>query len=80
MFIVSKALDMSREVMIVRLGGFFVLKPAVIVLLIWWRAVVVECFFLKPCWNVWVSVCSVMKGTTSFSRVLAMGERREIGL
>ena len=49
MFIVSKALVMSSEVMIVRCGGFFLLKPVMMVLLIWCRAVVVEWCFLNPC-------------------------------
>ena len=49
MFTVSKALDMSRAVMIVRFGGFFVLKPCVIVLLMVCSAVIVEYCGLKPC-------------------------------
>ena len=48
---VSKAFDMSSAVMIVRLGGFFVLKPVAIVLLMPWSAVSVECPCLKPCWK-----------------------------
>ena len=49
MLTVSKALDMSRAVMIVRFGGFFVLKPCVIVLLMVCSAVIVEYCGLKPC-------------------------------
>ena len=39
---VSKAFDMSSAVMIVRLGGFLVLKPVIIVLLMPSRAELVE--------------------------------------
>ena len=49
MWIVSKAFVMSSDVVIVRVGGFFWLKPEAMVLLILWSAVVVECSFLKPC-------------------------------
>lgn len=44
------------------------------------RAVVVECCFLKPCWNVFVGMFCVMYGRMIFSSVLAMGESREMGL
>ena len=77
---VSKALVMSSAVMIVRLGGFLVLKPVVIVLLMLCNAVSVECSFLKPCWNECCGMCVVMYGSMIFSSVFAMGERREIGL
>ena len=43
MLTVSKACDKSSDVMMVRLGGLFVLKPFAIVLLMLCRAVVVEC-------------------------------------
>ena len=46
---VSNAFDMSSATAIVRAGGFFWLMPEVIMLLIAWRAVVVECVSLKPC-------------------------------
>ena len=46
---VSKAFDMSSATVMVLSGGCFLLKPVVM----WWlsecRAVVVECFGLKPC-------------------------------
>ena len=80
MSIESNALDMSSDVMIVRLGGLGSLKPVVIVLLMWWRAVTVECCFLKPCWAVLFGVFSVMRGRMIFSSVLAIGESREMGL
>lgn len=46
---VSKALDMSIDVVIVRLAGFLLLKPEQMVLFMLWRAVAVECCFLNPC-------------------------------
>ena len=50
MLTVSKALLMSRATTTVRDGFFLSLKPVVIVLLMWWSAVDVECLPLKPCW------------------------------
>ena len=47
---VSNAFDMSSAMATVRLGGFFWLKPVVIMLLMVCSAVVVECCVLKPCW------------------------------
>lgn len=46
---VSNAFVMSMAVAIVRRGGTFVLKPCAMVWFITCRAVVVECFCLKPC-------------------------------
>ena len=48
MLTVSKVLVMSSALRIV-LWGYFLLKPVVMVLLIWCKAVVVECAALKPC-------------------------------
>ena len=50
MFTVSNALLMSRATTIVLLGGCFSLKPLMIVPVILWSAVSVECCDLKPCW------------------------------
>ena len=47
---VSKALDMSSAMAIVRRGGRAWLKPFVMVLLMWCSAVVVDLSCLKPCW------------------------------
>ena len=76
----SNAFVMSRDVMIVRLGGFCWLKPVEMVLFIWCSAVVVECCFLKPCCAVTFGMFSVMYGRMIFSNVLAIGERSEMGL
>ena len=56
---VSNALDVSRDVMIVRLGGFWRLKPVLMVFVMLCSAVIVEWCFLKPCWKVLVVVCWV---------------------
>ena len=53
MLMVSNALDMSSDVMMVRFGGFLLLNPVVIVLFMGCSAVVVLCCFLNPCWNFW---------------------------
>ena len=37
------------------MGEFFLLKPVSMVLLIYCRAVVVECATLKPCWEDYIS-------------------------
>ena len=47
---VLNALDMSSAIAIVRSGGFLWLKPLVIVLLMWWSAVVVDLCCRNPCW------------------------------
>ena len=59
-FTVSKALLMSRVTAIVRLGGCFWLNPEVMILLMEWRAVVVECLCLIPCWDAMFGILSVM--------------------
>ena len=51
-----------------------------IVLFMLCKAVVVECLDLKPCWCDGYVMLFVMYGCMIFSSVLAMGERREIGL
>ena len=80
MLTVSKAFDMSRATTTVRFGGFVLLKPWVMVLFSVCSAVVVECCFLKPCCSALFGMLSVMYGSMAFSSVLAIGERREIGL
>ena len=60
--------------------GLFLLSP-----LVTWsenslRAVTVECFFLKPCWWSARLMDSVRGFRMIDSRILAAGERREIGL
>ena len=46
---VSKALDMSSAMVMVRFGGLRVLNPCVITLLMWCSAVVVDLCCLNPC-------------------------------
>jgi len=77
---VSKALDMSRAIASVLCGGFCLLNPAVIVLLMICNAVVVECCFLKPCWWSFSVMLSVMYGSIVFSSVFAIGDSSAIGL
>ena len=77
---VSKALLMSNAIIIVLCGGCNLLKPLVMVLFMLCNAVVVECLVLKPCWCDRYVMLFVMNGCMIFSSVLAMGERREIGL
>lgn len=75
----SNAFDMSRATDMVRFGGFW-LKPVVIVFVMVCNAEVVECCFLYACWYVMLLMLLVMSGRRIFSRTLAMGERRDIGL
>ena len=76
----SKALDMSSATAMVLSGGCLLLKPVVIWLFIVFSAVVVECWGLKPCWCLIVGILSVISGNMIFSRVLAIGDRRAMGL
>ena len=46
---VSNALDMSNAMASVLCGGLRWLNPVVMMLLMVWSAVVVECLDLKPC-------------------------------
>ena len=75
----SKALDMSICRSSVREAGFFLLKPAAMASLKSLSAVVVEWFFLKPCWKSGTGRQSVNSGRRSLSRTLAAGQRRETG-
>lgn len=77
---VLKALDMSRVAAIVRIGGFRLVKPAVIVLVIVERAVVVECCLRNSCSCGWMLMCEMMCCSRRRSSVFAIGLRREIGL
>ena len=77
---VSKALLMSRATAMVLCGGWFMLKPFVMMLLMLCSAVVVECFVRNPCWCCGDVILAIMYGCVIFSSVLAMGDRREIGL
>ena len=49
MFTVSNALEMSRAMVTVRVGGLCWLNPVVMMSFILWSAVVVECCFLNQC-------------------------------
>ena len=77
---VSNAFDMSSAIAIVLSGGFFLLKPVVIVVCIVFRAVIVKCFVLNLCWCVWLCKLFVMRGKIIFFSVLAIGDRRAMGL
>ena len=76
---VSNALDMSRAIVMVLLGGRFWLNPVMMWSVKVCRAVVVECAFLKPCWWDMNGMLFVIVGRIIFSKVLAIGESREIG-
>ena len=65
---------------IVRSGGRFWLKPETMWSVNWCKAVTVECLCLKPCWCGGIFTLSVKCGSMTFSSVLAIGERREMGL
>ena len=75
----SKAFDRSSDIATVRCGGLGWLKPVAI----WWvkgrRAVVVDLFFLKPCWASERGRWNSRKGRRSRSRTLAAGQRSEMG-
>ena len=79
MFTVSNALLMSSATAMVRAGGILWLKPDAIVLLMLWRAVVVECLALKPCCVWCCGMLLVMYGRRAFSRVFEITESSEIG-
>ena len=76
---VSKALERSIATVRERLGGFLSLKPLVMVLLMLWRAVVVEWLLLNPCCMVFSGMSGLMMLCMILSSVLASGERREMG-
>ena len=57
---VSNGFDMSSAIAIVLSGGFFLLKPVVIVVFIICRAVIVKCFVLNPCCYMWLCKLFVM--------------------
>lgn len=46
----------------------------------WCNAVTVECLCLKPCWCAGMFTLFVKCGSMTFSSVLAIGERRDMGL
>ena len=50
MFTVSKAWEKSIAISVVLWGGLFLLNPFMMGSIIEWRAVVMECLDLKPCW------------------------------
>ena len=56
----SNTFGMFSAIAIVLTGSFFLLKPAVIVVFIVCKAVIVECFALNPCWYVWICKLLVM--------------------
>ena len=76
---VSNALLISSDTSTVLRDGVW-LNPCAIVLLIWCKAVVVECLVLKPCWCSVDGMFVVMSGSITFFRVFAIGDRSEIGL
>ena len=79
-FTVSNALDMSSATAIVRVGGFLLLNPCVMLLFSVCSAVEVECLALNPCWYEMFGMLDVMYGSMIFSRSLEMGDMREMGL
>ena len=60
-------------------GGLGLLKPAAMSRLRIFRAEMVECLALNPCWNSGIGRCSCKEGSMSLSRVLLAGHRRETG-
>ena len=70
MFTVSNGLSMSSATVIVRSGGFFLVKPAAIVLFMLCSAALVEWLFLKPCCVETCGILFVMYGSSVFSSVL----------
>ena len=76
----SNALLMSSVTASVLSGGCFLLKPDAMVLFMLCKAVVVENFGLKPCWDVRFGMFEVSCGSSVFSSVLAIGESSDIGL
>ena len=80
MLIVSKALLISSSTVIVRAGGAIWLNPFATVLFSVCSAVTVECCVLYPCCMGVFGMFAVMSGRRLFPSVLAITERRDIGL
>ena len=80
MFTVSNALLMSNATAIVSVGGMGCFKPVATVLLMLCSAVFVECLVLNPCCVVMFGMFCVIYGRITFSIVLAITDRRDIGL
>ena len=57
---VLNAFGMSSVMAIVLSGGFYLLKPIIIVVFIVCKAVMEECFVLNQCWCVWLCKMFVM--------------------
>ena len=75
----SKARLMSTAIVIVRCGGRCLLKPEAMTCVINWRAVVVLCFFLYPCWYFFLGRWSLILLSTILSNSLAMLDSNDIG-
>ena len=80
MFIVSKALLISSDTVMVRAGGAILLNPLATFLFSVCSAVTVECCVLYPCCVDVFSVFAVMQGRRLFICVFAITERRDMGL
>ena len=63
----------------VRDAGLRWLKPIAMEVVRGSRAVVVECFGLKPCWEWLTGKAVVRAGRRSLSRILEAGHKREMG-
>ena len=79
-FTMSKAFDRSSDIRTVRFGGLGLLKPVAIVWVSGRRAVVVDLFLLKPCWDSDRGRWKVRRGRRSRSRTFTAGQSREMGL
>ena len=80
MFIVSKALLISRDIVIVRAGGAIWLNPFATVLFNVYSVVTVEfCVFYLCCVGVF-GLFAVMYGRMHFSSVFAITERMDMGI
>ena len=80
MLTVSIALLMSSATVIVRSGGLFGLEPVAMVLFMLCSAVLVEWLHLKPWCVEMCGMLFVMYGSSVFSSVFAITERREMVL
>jgi hypothetical protein len=75
----SKALERFKATTAIWTGGLFWLNPMMAWLTMGRRAVVVDLKGVKPCWVEALGREVRSKGCTSFSSILATGDRREMG-
>ena len=73
---VSKAAERSRATKMVQSHGFCLLRSCWILLVMMFRAVVVECSALKPCWcSAWRKLMKSFSSSLSITLAIRKAER-----